>query len=267
MLEFVKPSGLLSPFVEGFCCVRDMDGAHCGLPIETAPRPGGVLTVNLGRPNSTADGGATPMLSLLGVQTRRRTWRSDVGTHIVMALLTPAGLARLAPGAGASTADTFIDLGAVVGDRAAASLLHDASARPDTATSALDEWLQVRLLGGGGRADARGADAACRVLARSRRVDEAAERLGITRRHLARVLSEHLGVGPKALLGLYRLDRSLRAVQSGTSLAADGFSDQAHQVREWRRRLCTTPGVYTRRGPSELAAVFGADESRTAFYL
>lgn len=263
----IKPSPVLSSFVEGFCCVRDLDGAHRALPIDTAPRPGGVLTVNLGRPNSTADGGATPILSLLGVQTQRRAWRSDVGTHIVMALLTPAGLARLAPGSGASTANAFVDLGAVVGDRAAASLLCDASARPDRAASALNDWLRDRLLGGGDRADARGADAVCRVLARSGRVDEAAERLGVTRRHLARVLSEHLGVGPKALLSLYRLDQSLRAVQSGTSSAADGFSDQAHQVREWRRRLCTTPGLYARRGPSDLAGVFGADESRTAFYL
>lgn len=266
MLALLKPSAPLLPYVDAYWCVRDVEGAHRDWPIATAPRPGGVLTVNLGRPNRTADGAATPVLSLLGLQTQTRAWRSDMDTHFVMALLTPAGLARLAPGQGEVTANAFIDLGALAGDRAASSLLADTSARPAAAGAALDAWLKNRLFHGRERPEAFLTDAACAVLARADRVDAAAGRLGVTRRHLSRVVSEHLGIGPKALLDLHRLDRSLSAVQAGGD-GADGFSDQAHQVREWRRRLGTTPGRYARQGRSELAAAFAPAASGPTFYL
>lgn len=266
MLALATPSSELLPYVEAYWCVRDTYGAQRGCPIETSPRPGGILTVNLGRPNRTADGTPTPVLSLLGVQTQARTWHSDEETHFAMALLSPAGVARLAPGSGAVMADAFLDLGALVGDAASAALLDDASARPDTIAAALDEWLRERLLVRSERPEAHLTDAACAVLARAGRVDAAAERLGISRRHLSRVVSDHLGIGPKALVGLHRFDRSLRAVQAGGN-GASGFADQAHQVREWRRRLGTTPGRYARVGRSALAEAFDSATSGSALYL
>jgi AraC-like DNA-binding protein len=261
-----RPSPPLRPYVAGYWRVRDVVGAHRGRPIDTAPRPGAVLTVNIGRPNRSSDGALTPRASLLGVQTRARSWRSDVDTDFLMALLTPLGLARLFPGGAAEMANALIDLGAVVGDRAAGALLDSASARPDASATSLDAWLLARLGGCEATRSIALFDAASRELAGALRVSLAAESLGITRRHLSRVVNEHVGVGPKELSDLYRLDRSLKAVQAGDDGGA-GFSDQAHQIREWRRRLRVTPGRYARDGRSALADAFRAAEPSATYYL
>jgi AraC-like DNA-binding protein len=224
-----------------------------------------VLTVNIGRPNRSSDGDLTPMLSLLGVQTQARSWRSDVDTDFMMVLLTPLGLARLFPGA-SGVANSLVDAGGVVGDRAAAALLDDASARPDGLAAALDAWLLARLTAVRAPRSIALFEAASRALTYASRVSVAAETVGVTRRHLSRLVNEHLGIGPKELLDLHRLDRSLSAVQAGGDGGA-GFSDQAHQIREWRRRLGTTPGRYARGGRSPLAEEFGSADRSMTYYL
>jgi AraC-like DNA-binding protein len=267
MLALTEPSPPLLPFVDGYLYVRDLAGEHRDRPIRTAPRPGGVLTINLGRPNRTADGAATPILSLLGVQMRARSWRSGADTHFVMALLTPAGLARFAPGVGLETAGALLDLSSLMGERATRALLDVVYAGSDGLAAALDAWLLPRLAGGRERPEMRLAQAACTILSRARRIDVAAKRLGVSRRHLSRIISHHLGIGPKTLMDLYRLDRSLRAIQGGEADSVDGFTDQAHQVREWRRRLGITPGRYAREARSPLAEAFDSAVDRPAFYL
>lgn len=266
MLSLHQPSLPLRPYVSGYWRVCDIAGTHRGRPIDTAPRPGAVLTVNIGLPNRSSDGDLTPMISLLGVQTQARSWRSDVDTNFVMALLTPPGLARLFPGCASDVANSFVDIGSIVGDGAARNLQDDASARPDDLAASLDEWLLARLSVSDITRSIELFDAASHELACASRVSAAADTLGITRRHLSRLVSEHLGIGPKELLDLHRLDRSLRDVQAGHEGGA-GFSDQAHQIREWRRRLRTTPGRYARDGRSSLAEAFGAAEPAAAHYL
>jgi hypothetical protein len=137
MLTFVQPSPLLQAYVDGYVYVRDIVGAHRGLPIRTTPRPGGVLTVNLGRPNLTADGAATPMSSILGIQPCARSWRSDEDTHFVMALLTPAGLVRFAPDSGSKTAGGLVDLSSLIGTQAANGLCDAVYARSNELIAAL----------------------------------------------------------------------------------------------------------------------------------
>lgn len=266
MFSLHRPSPPLRPYVRGYWRVRDVVGAHRGRPIDTAPRPGAVLTVNIGLPNRSSDGALTPKVSLLGIQTQARSWRSDVDTDFLMALLTPLGLARLFPCCASDLANALIDLGSVVGDGAGRHLLATASARPDTAATSLDEWFLARLTVCGPTRSIALFDAASRELARTSRVSIVAGTLGITRRHLSRLVNEHIGIGPKELSDLYRLDRSLKAVQAGYDGGA-GFSDQAHQIREWRRRLRTTPGRYARDGRSALAAAFGSAEPSATHYL
>lgn len=267
VLELVEPSFRLLPYVDGYVFARDLLGEHRGRPIRTVPRPGAVLTVNLGRPNRTANGLATPEVSLLGVQTGARIWYSDEDTHFVMALLTPAGLARFAHAAGGEIADTLIDIGSLIGDRAASGLRDLVSSMPGGPVRALDAWLLTRILNERQGPDMRSAQAACKILSKVNRVDIAAERLGMSRRHLSRVISLHLGVSPKALIELYRLERSICALQSRSGEAAEGYSDQAHQIREWRRRLGITPGRYSREGCSLLAKGVSHSQTRLAFYL
>jgi AraC-like DNA-binding protein len=266
MLALLAPSPALSPFVDGYLYVRDLAGEHRGRPITTAPRPGGVLTVNLGRPNRTADGTPTPTSSLLGIQTCARGWCSDADTHFVMALFTPSGLARFAPDCGVDLADTLVDLSSVIGDRAGRALLDVAHEHAAGLVAGLDRWLLERLCARQDRPELHLIRAACGALSRATRVDVAADRLEISRRHLSRIITRHLGVSPKALVDLYRLDRSVRAIQAGRD-GVEGFADQAHQVREWKRRLGITPGRYARQERSALANAFDPAVDRPAFYL
>jgi AraC-like DNA-binding protein len=264
VLKVVQPSSRLVPYVDGYVFARDQRGEHSGSPIRTVPRPGAVLTVNLGRPNRTADGSATPLVSILGVQTAARVWYSGEDTHLVMALLSPAGLVRLAGAAGGSLADILLDLGSLIGDRAT-SELRDLASSMQSPVRALDAWLLTRLLNQRQVSDARSVEAAFAVLATVNRVGVAAERLGVSRRHLSRVVSRHVGVSPKALMDLYRLERSVIAIRRGSRESVAGYADQAHQIREWRKRLAITPGRYLREGRSVLAESHA--ETHFAFYL
>ncbi|HVU33825.1 MAG TPA: helix-turn-helix domain-containing protein, partial [Opitutaceae bacterium] len=229
MLTHLQPSPRLRTWVDCYLYVRDLEGVHCDRAVTTAPRPGGVLTINFGRPNRMSDGAATPVQSLLGIQTRTRTWLPDADSHFVMVLLTPAGLAALAPRAGAGLTDRPVELSGILRNRQATGLFDAASRVMGQASQALDTWLLAHFAAAEKIADVRLAQSACVALAMSNRVEVAARHLGISRRHLARTLSHHLGVSPKSLIDLYRLNRSVRAVQRGADDSADGFADQAHQ--------------------------------------
>ena len=111
MLTLVQPSPQLRPYVSGYLCVRDIDDAHRGRPIETAPRRRGSHRQR----RTTEQHGArraNPCALAVGVsRSRARSWRSGADTYFAMALLTPSGLARLMPGCGSGTADALIDFG------------------------------------------------------------------------------------------------------------------------------------------------------------
>ncbi|TPG40546.1 GNAT family N-acetyltransferase [Sphingomonas koreensis] len=76
--------------------------------IRTGPVPLSVLSVNLGRPDANENGCMVPNASLLGLQSRARTWRSWSETYFVMAMLTIPGFIRLFPNAGAESSNAEI---------------------------------------------------------------------------------------------------------------------------------------------------------------
>lgn len=78
------------------------------------------------------------------------------------------------------------------------------------------------------------------------RVSAVAAAVGVSMRHLQRVMREHVGVSPKTVVRLARIDAVLAACQRPTVQIADvaadlGFADQAHLSREVRSVLHTTP--------------------------
>ncbi|MFX7845425.1 hypothetical protein ABTK14_24510, partial [Acinetobacter baumannii] len=77
---------------------------------------------NFGRPNAMEGGPTVPKVSLLGVQSTSRRWRSWSDTYFVMAMLGGMGLARLFPGIGPDCRDRLIDLAAYLGDGPAYAL-------------------------------------------------------------------------------------------------------------------------------------------------
>lgn len=121
----------------------------------------------------------------------------------------------------------------------------------------------------GAAPEAKQIAAAHGILCSGGSVGDAAARVGVSRRQLHRWFRQHLGIGPKDLADLERLHVSLQSVQTGGPDPIAGYSDQAHQIRNWRRRLGVTPGAYSREVRSPMAAFFSSERSITApaFYL
>jgi len=82
------------------------------------------------------------------------------------------------------------------------------------------------------------------------RIDDLADKLGVTRRHLERQSRRDLGVTPKMLARIARFRRaavllSRGEVRSGADLAAaGGYVDQAHLIREFQEFAGTTPRLF-----------------------
>jgi AraC-like DNA-binding protein len=83
-------------------------------------------------------------------------------------------------------------------------------------------------------------------------VNEVAEDLGVSERHLRRLFREAVGLSPKNFAMLARFHRALRAARLEThdgwaSIAsAAGYYDQAHLISDFRRIAGVTPQVLLR---------------------
>lgn len=269
----ISPTASMAGWIAGYWFVRDLDGVFAGRTVTTAPVPYIALSIDLGVPNLDEDGRPVPRASLLGVQLRARSWCASTSTRFVMAMLTWPGFARLFPRTGDS-AQALVELGAVIGDEATRRLLvalpsSDPSPRGDAAiAAALDRWFTARARHTSIGAPPAGFAGALRQLGAGASVAAAARGAEVQPRTLHRWCTQHLGVGPKALADLQRLHASLGAAQRGVGDPRDGFADEAHQIRSWRRRLGVTPGAYRRAGPSSLVgAVAAAPELDPTFYL
>ncbi|MEM8855064.1 MAG: helix-turn-helix domain-containing protein, partial [Pseudomonadota bacterium] len=232
--------------------MEDIPGAFAGQPIRTSASAFAVLSVNVGRPNACEDGTLIPPVSLLGLQPRARLWQSWQDTYFVMAILTLPGLVRLFPHTGSDSVHQLLDLGAIMGDGPADALSRAVCAawKPAQMAKVLDRWLMERLDATTPVPEGRRLAAAHRVLHDGGSVARAAAAAEINRRQLQRWCHRHVGVGPKPLADLERLQKSLRTVQTSQGDGAAGYSDQAHQIRTWKRRLGVTPGAYRRTGRS-----------------
>ena len=247
---FAPPADLRGLVSHGLMA-SDPDGRHAG-EIRVPPCPSVLLSVTLAEPSYDPDGRAAPAVALTGLHRTLRTWRTVKGAGLAIVGLTPLGALTLFPGAG-EAADGVVDLGAVIGDRAAGALAAAATAAPDAraAMAAIEAFLRARLEHRRDRATPAAA-MALEAVARGQGVDAAAASAGLSRRTLHRASTDHLGLPPRALAALARLRDSVSGVQRGER-GVDGYADQAHQIRDWTRRLGATPGAYRRTGPSRLA--------------
>jgi AraC-like DNA-binding protein len=96
-------------------------------------------------------------------------------------------------------------------------------------------------------------------------VGEAASDAGVSDRHLRRLFDVHVGVSPKELQGVLRLQGVLADIQTAltrpqrpgarvrfASLAArHGYFDQAHLTRDFRRLVGASPGEFVARTEPE----------------
>jgi methylphosphotriester-DNA--protein-cysteine methyltransferase len=80
------------------------------------------------------------------------------------------------------------------------------------------------------------------------RVTEVARELAVSERHLRRLVSAHVGYGPKLLARVLRLRGALARVREGAELAQvafdAGYSDQAHFGNDCRELAGVPPGRF-----------------------
>lgn len=270
----IEPHHQLRPYVLSYRIVEDKLGEFAGTPIWTCPEPIGVLSANFGNPSYHESGEIHPKIGLLGVQTRTRKWISQPETSFVMAILTVAGMMTLFPDIGQDSADNLLDVAGLWGERRAGEfwrcLPH--KLRLDDVKSALDGWL-LNLLSAAPVSVRKRRLQLHQALTSNKRIEKACEQLGITPRTLQRDFQRHLGVSPKQVMNLHRLQRSVRAnVETVSQSPMQEFSDQAHEIRAWRRYLSRTPSRYCTENRSALAKAFASSAQRvsldpTIFYL
>lgn len=267
-LKSIPPHPGLRDLVSAYWFVEDMAGAHEGKPIRTCPHPGAVLSLTLGRPNAMVGGRVAPRLAYLGLQTEAREWRSWDQTYFVMIMLTLPGVARFLPEEGMATRDRLIDMAAIIGGKASRRILTDVDAAwlPDRIALRLDAWLMSWRDRTRPPGELQSLVAAMCALRDTGSVTEAAGAAGVSRRQLARWASKHFGAGAKTIADIHRLQDSLRSRQTDQGDPLCGYSDQAHQIRAWRRRLGVTPGRYRELSPMATTFVRSVADA-PAFYL
>ena len=81
------------------------------------------------------------------------------------------------------------------------------------------------------------------------RVGELAADLGWTRQHLGRVFRQQVGIGPKELARICRLQRAVHRLQRTPDVELArvalelGYFDQAHMARDFRELAGVTPAT------------------------
>ncbi|MEM9003126.1 MAG: helix-turn-helix domain-containing protein [Cyanobacteria bacterium P01_F01_bin.86] len=270
----IAPHPQLRPYVLSYRIVEDKPGEFAGKPIWTCPEPIGVLSVNFGKRSYHESGEIHPKVGLLGVQTHTRKWISQPETSFVMAILTVPGMMTLFPDIGQDSADNLLDVAGLWGERSADKFWRcfPHELQLDTVKSAMDGWLLNLLSATPVSAQKRHLQLH-QVLTSNKRIATACEQLGITPRTLQRDFRRHLGISPKQVMNLHRLQHSVRAnVEVISQSPEPAFADQAHKIRTWRRYLSQTPGRYCSENRSTLARAFassaqGVSLDPTLFYL
>ncbi|MDQ1198741.1 helix-turn-helix domain-containing protein [Agrobacterium sp. SORGH_AS 787] len=259
MLEIVSPTDSLKSVVHSYWFIEDLTGRYSRDLIRTSPIPLAVLSINMGRPNMLAEGGTVPDVSLLGLQTQARAWKSVPGTRFVMMMLTIKGFVRLFPNMGIGSADRLLDFSDVFGDPSA-RVLKSSIGEGQTSqqiASVLDGWIVQRMSKGSSSFESRQLAVAYDVIRAGGLVEAAAQHVGMGSRQLHRLFVRHIGVAPKQVADIERLHHSLSEVQRGGKSSLAGYSDQSHQIRQWRRRLNLTPGAYAETSGQQMERYFG----------
>ncbi|MEV7011016.1 helix-turn-helix domain-containing protein [Streptosporangium sp. NPDC051022] len=198
---------------------------------------------------------AAPPSFVVGLHERPHLSANPHGTALIRMDMTPLGAYSLLGVPMRELANTFLDLEVFFGF-AARQLV-------DRLRETSDWSAQVRLLSAfllerleNGPVADRNIGHAWRELRRTggrRAVADLADDVGWNRRHLTRRFTEQVGLPPKTLARILRMQRALDLLKEEphlgqTRVAADaGFSDQAHLIREFRSISGRTPTQFLRK--------------------
>jgi AraC-like DNA-binding protein len=230
------------------------------------------LVISLGEPISLADA-VHPRQKLSGTflvcgvrTTGAESWHSGE-LHGVTVLLTPTAARQLIAVPmqdWAYSAFDASDLLGIVGRHLADQLAE--CPNPSARLALLDQILAVKLASPRRYPEVDWAWREIRRTAGGTRIGALADAIGWSTRHLERRFREQIGVTPKQLCEVVRLQEVLRHAEAGRpwshAAAESGFHDQSHFHRTFKAMTGRTPGQFsaTRSGGTsseELGFVFG----------
>lgn len=243
---------LLQPYVREIFV--DEGGVEPGpTPYRVLPGPAPVIGFQYcGRLSVRRDGTLQRLgrSGITGIQSTARWFVPEVETRSVLVRLAPFGAYALLNQSMAELADRHVALDQVVsGMRSMEERVRELGSAE--AAEHVQHWLLERIAE---RKRYVHPDvlAATRLIAASagrERVEVVADAIGVGRRRLERLFNLQVGVGPKELASLVRFDRAARQLgrKSWIGIALDaGYADQAHFIRDFRRRTGTTPTEFQR---------------------
>lgn len=219
---------------------------------------------------SIESGDVPAPLVITGAQ--RSAWERRIHGHgeVFAVRLRPAGLAVLGDISAASISDAAGPVTPELDPRLHELLSEIASASGvEARAAAADQAITARLSRHPVHAEGRMANAILDELTarlRTRAGHGLAEHFGVTERAIQRALHRTIGLGPKRVSRLVRLQEVARVLSSGgasdlATLAAElGYSDQAHLQHDFRDVTGVTPGAYVRA----IGALTSPDRGRSA---
>ncbi|GFK94028.1 hypothetical protein NNJEOMEG_01866 [Fundidesulfovibrio magnetotacticus] len=229
-------------------------------PALVLPGSGDELFLHLGAPFRVGLGGEPPapvprchIMSLRSVPARIDL-AGSVG--FVCVRFRAGGLARFHRLPPALLTDSLADAREALGPGVETLAERVAEARSFAERAGLMEaWLLDALHAGRpGRRDVEWAVRRMYYHSADVRLDDLLARLGITARHLQRLVKETLGVGPKRHIRLSRFQRLARPAALGfrgldlDAALAGGYFDQSHFIKDFREFAGMPPGDYLRGG-------------------
>lgn len=213
-----------------------------------SPFVGAVLIVSLG-PDMEIDGRRTGSF-VAGVWDRPTVtghYGEQAGYQLNLDLL---GARRLLGAPMRELANRLVALEDVLGPFASELAERLAGAPDSAARHALAQRLLARRLRGDRDAAPEVAHALARLHATcgAARVEALAAEVGWSRRHLAARFREELGLPPKALARLIRVEHAAQRVRAGEPLAdvayGSGYADQSHFNRDFRELVGCAPSEF-----------------------
>lgn len=246
--RWIDPSPAVAEVVDRYWHVRWALPAHESIDQRIVTLPAVTLSIE--------SGDVPAPLVITGAQ--RSAWERRIrGQGEVFAMrLRPAGLAVLGDLSAASIVDATKPVTADL-DPGMYELLSEIAAASgvEGRAAAADRAIAARLARHPVQADDRLANAILDELTarlRTRAGHGLAERFDVTERAIQRALHRTIGLGPKRVARLVRLQEVARVLSSSgapdlATLAAElGYADQAHLQHDFRDVAGVTPGAYGR---------------------
>jgi AraC-like DNA-binding protein len=218
-----------------------VDACERDTPRIAIPRPEVQLVVRFGP--MTRDG-----VDVHAFGARQRAHRKLIrGGQSAVTVRLQLGATEAVLGVPARTlAGRIVTLDEIWGEASARRLLEELARSPNDAVATVQRVIAERLATHAARPGRELVARAAERLATAN-VNEVADDLGVSERHLRRVFRDAIGLSPKEFAKLTRFHRALRAARDGTRrswssiAAATGYYDQAHLIDDFRAIAGVTP--------------------------